>query len=304
MNNRFFFLINPAAGNGRAKKLWPIVQAHLENEGILFDFQFSSYSGEGAKIAQQVASKNYKCYVAVGGDGTFHEMINGLKLGTKQLLTAFVLPIGTGNDFVRMHQIPKWGPEWLQILQKFDKKHHNVGIISFYKNETLQTRYFVNVAGLFYDGYIVKMVAEQKHPIKSSFQYLLLILKYLFRYQPPSGTIQWDNKKVNGKFYTTNIGICAYSGGGMRLVPHANPFGKQFAITIAKSMHPFRVLFSTHFFYNGKVARHPKLSCFQTTKITITPNGDDDVLVEADGEFLGKAPSTVNLEKAGFWLLC
>ena len=304
MNNRLFFILNPVAGNGRAIKLWPEIAAGLKAKGISFDFAKTGHKGHAMAIAKEVAHKGYKCFISVGGDGTFHEMINGLmSANLARPPRVFILPVGTGNDFVREHRIPQWGAAWLQMLLNFQTKSHNVGQLDYYSGTQKLNRYFVNVAGLFYDGYIVRATTVQKKSVSSSFQYLLLILKYLFRYRPPTGRIRWPEGELHGAFYTANIGICRYSGGGMRFVPHAHPFGKQFAVTVARKMHPIRVLLSTPYFYNGKVAQHAKISCFKTNQLSIEPLGDEEILVEADGEFLGQAPCTFSLIRDGFLLV-
>ncbi len=304
MRDKFFFLVNPTSGNGKAKKLWPIIRQTLEEKNIRYDFEKTTCKGDGIRIAEQVVIKNYKAYISVGGDGTFHEMVNGLLLGNATIPPiVFILPIGTGNDFVRTHKIPKWGNDWLQMLQDFKSKEHNAGLLYYQDKQLHKSRYFVNVAGMFYDGYIVKATTSRKKPIASSLQYLGLILKYLFKYKPPKAIIKWNEGEESNAYYTANIGIAKYSGGGMCFVPHADPFGKTFAVTLARTMHPIRVLFSTHYFYNGKVAKHSKLTCFQTTDIAINPL-DMEILIEADGEFLGSAPCKVELVVGAFRLIC
>ena len=305
MTNRLFFIINPTAGNGKAIKLWPTIKEYLRENKLDFDFAKTTCKGDAIQIAKVAASKNYKCYISIGGDGTFHEMINGLmQANLPDLPTAFLLPIGTGNDFVRQHNIPKWGDEWLQMLQNFQKKKHNVGHLTYQDDTGKKSRYFINVAGLFYDGYIVRATTLREKSISSSFQYLLLILKFLFKYQPPKGKITWSEGKLEGAFYTANIGISRFSGGGMRFVPHANPFGNKFAVTVAKDMHPIRVLFSTHYFYNGKVAKHSKITCFETEALSIQPLESKEIHVEADGEYLGIVPCELKLIQGGFLLVC
>ena len=298
-------MINPTAGNGRAKKLWAEVSKRLTAEGLDFDFEETKCKGDATQIIRKATSKNYKCYISVGGDGTFHELINGLmEANLPYLPTAFLLPIGTGNDFVRHHNIPKWGEDWLQMLKNFNIKKHNVGQLTYWNEGKQQSRFFVNVAGMFYDGYIVRATTLRKKPINSSFQYLLLILKFLFKYKPPKGQIIWDNGELSGEYYTVNVGVSRFSGGGMRFVPHANPFGASLAITIAKKMHPIRVLLATHFFYNGKIAKHSKITCFETLRLTINPIASSEIHVEADGEYLGTAPCTFEVVKRAFGLVC
>src|SRR5690606_1005147 len=110
------------------------------------------------------------------------------------------------------------------------------------------------------------------------------------KYKIPFLSVLFDGQKKEGQLLTVNIGICRYSGGGMQLVPHAQPNDGLLALTIAGKINPFMVLLVSPLFYLGKIGWHPKVEFFQTKKIVINPLGNEQVLAEADGEFLGQAP--------------
>ena len=96
-------IINPIAGRGRVKKHWQDVRQGLIEAGIEFDLAETSAPLEAISIAQQAATK-YKTVIAVGGDGTIHEVVNGLLRASKELETIAlgVIPLGNGDDFAKM----------------------------------------------------------------------------------------------------------------------------------------------------------------------------------------------------------
>ncbi len=301
----FFFVVNPRAANGKVgTKIWPQLRARLEASGTNFDFEMTTGRGDGIEIARLRRARNYKCYIAVGGDGTVNEMLNGLlSAGDTSPPVVSVFPVGSGNDFARMHHIPDRIDEWLRILLAFKTRRHNAGIVHYHDDSGIRRRrYFVNVAGLFYDAFVVKAVNGRTKPINSSIQYLAVAVKKLWAYRPAGAVIDWDEGRISGHFYSVNIGICQYSGGGMQFVPHADPSATQLAVTVARRMHPLRVLLSTPYFYNGKVARHRRVDCFHTEKLSIRPT-DGAVHLETDGEFIGYAPCRFELARDAFRLV-
>ena len=158
------------------------------------------------------------------------------------------------------------------------------------KNGKQQKRYFINVAGLAYDAYIAQ--EKEAHPgqIFPKLYYLWMVARYLFKYHLRKASIQFNNITVTDRFYTINIGICRYSGGGMQLVPHANPTDGQLALTIAGPVQKVDILLYTPNIFAGTLHRHPKVAIYQTKKIAIRAEEDSPTLLEADGEFLGETP--------------
>ncbi|MEK7253526.1 MAG: hypothetical protein AAB316_02180, partial [Bacteroidota bacterium] len=167
--------------------------------------------------------------------------------------------------------------------------------LTFFKNGEPQKRLFMNVAGLSYDGFVAKKAEAHGAWVSNKIFYLYLIFRCLFQFRPPRARVVFDEKKVERKFYTINAGICRYSGGGIQLVPHAQPADGKLALTLVNQVSKLEVLLVTPLFYTGKIGWHPAVSFFQTEEIFIETLEGQPILVEADGEFLGEAPVRIGL---------
>ncbi len=103
MSNRFLAIVNPAAGGGRCGKLAGTALARLRTAGVQLDVLETRGPGEATRIAREAYAQGYRRFIAVGGDGTAHEIVNGLfpeaERGERPALG--FLPLGTGNSFLR-----------------------------------------------------------------------------------------------------------------------------------------------------------------------------------------------------------
>lgn len=118
---QIYFIINPKARNGQCLKVWRNVEALLKAERISYLAFFTEYPGHAKIIASQIAANNKdeKILIAVGGDGTMHEVMNGI-VNNKQVTLGFI-PGGSGNDFSRGFLIPSDPPEALKMLIRLIK---------------------------------------------------------------------------------------------------------------------------------------------------------------------------------------
>src|SRR6202158_1380964 len=101
--NRFFAIVNPAAGGGRSAKLAGPALARLREKGLKVDVIASTSPGHTTQLAQEAYDQGYRRFLAVGGDGTAHEIINGVFAGRQSVRRVALgfLPLGTGNSFLR-----------------------------------------------------------------------------------------------------------------------------------------------------------------------------------------------------------
>lgn len=294
LKGKWFFIVNPAAGNGAVQKHWPQVQEHLAALNWPYEFAFTGYKGHAIELAQGALRKGFRYLVAVGGDGTNNEVINGIMRQKKvrpSEITYTLLPIGTGNDWIRTHGIPKAFDQWLLMVAAEHTVQQDVGVVEYQSGGETHTRFFANVAGLAYDAFVVRYAEQRKSRFAGRLIYLALIVSCLFRYKPGKATIRYDGEAETGYFYTINGGVCRYAGGGMQIVPHADPSDGLLALTIARRLTKLGVLLNTWRFYNGSIGKHPKVSLHQVKIIEVESEGPEPVYVEADGEFLGHTPA-------------
>ena len=235
--------------------------------------------------------------LAVGGDGTNNEVINGILSQTSAApaeITYALLPIGTGNDWIKTHGIPKSFEAWLSYFKAGKTKLQDIGLVQyadFHQKEQVRQRYFINVAGMAYDGFIAKALEDQEQKISNPLIYLWFVFKCLFSYKLKKARVQYNGKVYENYCYIINVGICKYSGGGMQLVPHAIPDDGLLALTIAGKLSKLAVIMNTPRFYTGSIGKHSKVETHQSQNIVVEALGEEEILLEADGEFLGTTPA-------------
>lgn len=301
MDQPFWYIIaNPAAGNGAAGRRWSAVERVLQEMGFSYTVKFTEYRGHAIRLVEDAVLKGHRHLLALGGDGTNHEMANGILSQTAVPpadIYYALLPVGTGNDWARTYDIPQHVRQRLLRLREMKTVLQDAGRVTYSRDGETQSRFFINVAGMAYDAYIARQL--DKHRFVNRLQYLLMVGQYLFRYRLTPARLLFDNQTVEDLFYTINVGICRYSGGGMQLVPQAVPDDGLFALTFARRLPKWEVLWSTPRFYNGSLLDHPCVSGLQTARLRVEHIGDIPTLLEADGEFLGETPAEfVILEKA------
>lgn len=293
-SNTYYFIANPAAGKHAVARHWQALQAFLKQNLPNHVTVLTEHRGHAMQLVQEAIQQGYRKIIAVGGDGTNFEVINGILSQTKVPATDILytlLPIGTGNDWIRTHGISKDWNEWLRMLKAERILLQDVGVIKFFNNGKPARRYFVNVAGLAYDAFVVRYAEQYKRWIIHKILYLFMVFRCLFKYRLTRARVTFNDQSINDYFYTINVGICRYSGGGMRLVPHADPTDGKLALTLAKRVSKIGVLLNTYRFYNGTLGEHPQIDLYQTERIRVELLEEGKFLwAEADGEFLGDAP--------------
>ncbi|MEZ4949360.1 MAG: diacylglycerol kinase family lipid kinase [Saprospiraceae bacterium] len=299
LNSKWFVLVNPASGGGKISKLWPEVANRFLEKGIQYEVFYTQKKSHGIELTQQGITSGFRNFIAVGGDGTLNEMLNGFFLQNQipqSELTLTALPLGTGNDWVKTWSIPKDLDTWFEMFGNRKIVTQDVGMVRFKNGNKEGIRYFMNVAGLAYDAFVVEY-AEQRKPKKwGKVFFLFMVLKCLFKYKYPEVSIYYDDQSYKGKIYTINIGICNFSGGGMEIVPHANPQDGKFALTFVKPISKLGVLLNTYRFYNGSIGNHPKVSTSTVEEIQVD-GVRTTVKLEVDGELIGACPSNFTILK-------
>lgn len=286
-------IVNPAAGNGRVGRVWPDVEQALQRLGFSYTVHFTQYKRHAIRLVDDIVLRGGRYLMGIGGDGTNHELVNGIMtqqhVPSDQIHYA-LLPFGTGNDWARQYNLPTDPRRRLAQLQQLHTVWQDVGSVTYYSDGVLAQRYFANVAGMAYDAYVVRQSTEDGH-MRNRLVYLAGILRHLFNYKLQPARLEWETNAVEDYFYTINVGVCRYSGGGMQIVPQAIPDDGLLALTFARRMPKWEIILQTKHFYDGSLLRHPKLTGTQVQQLRVTPLPNTTTLIEADGEFLGEAPA-------------
>ena len=291
----WFVIINPTSGNGRAKKKWPIIKRLLTQHGFHFKYAFTEFSGHAQLLVNQYIKHNILRFISVGGDGTLHGIVNGIMTQTDvpfANIKVGVIPIGTGNDWVKTHQIPRDIKGAIQLIKKEQCLQQDIGKIEFL-NCTLPPVYFNNLAGIGFDAYVVSKVS--KHKNLGAIAYLLAAIISLFSFKNFNSKVITNSEEISGKTLMILIGLCKYSGGGMQLTQQPNPFDGLFDVSIVENLSKFEILKHLPKLFNGKIHTIKRVQHLKTTSLKIYVEPDACLLVEADGELIGTGAIEVSL---------
>lgn len=292
ITSKWFIIVNPKANGGRLESQWKNIQQCLTDSNIDFFDKKTTHQNHATELAKEAIQNGFRKIIAVGGDGTGNEVANGIlqqQIIPSAEITFALLPVGTGNDWIKTHKIPKDLNTWIEVLKKEKTIFQDAGFIRCIFNEKKIERYFINVAGMAYDAFGVRL-SEGKNWRFPKIQYLLLALRGLFKYKIHRAKLTFDDKEVVDFFYIINVGICKYSGGGMQLVPHAIPDDGQFALTFARKLSKLAVILNTYRFYNASLLQHSKVEGFFTKKVRVETMDNEPTGVEVDGEYIGETP--------------
>jgi YegS/Rv2252/BmrU family lipid kinase len=292
MSNPWFIIANPIAGNRKFSIQWKEIQQLLNNKNIDYSFAFTQFSKHEIELAQNAIQQGFRNIISIGGDGTLHHVVNGIMLQRyvkTSDITIGVIPLGTGNDWIKTYNIPNDVEKAIEIIHHKKTILQDIGVIET-KNKS--KTYFNNVAGLGYDGYIVHKLKTLKH--FGSIAYLLSGLAGLLFYKKTIFKITFNNKTIKAKCLMTLVGICKFSGGGMQFTKDVNTADGLFDITIAKNLNIFDLLVNIKKLYDGNIVHHKKVETYKTKLITVIPQTSKP-FIQADGELIGTGKVTLKI---------
>ncbi|MEM6262113.1 MAG: diacylglycerol kinase family protein, partial [Bacteroidota bacterium] len=242
-DQKWAIILNPAAGKGRGLKAWPALRSGLEASEI--DYRIFESPGPG-KIAEQVTTAlkaHFRDLIVIGGDGTNFEVINSLiaypDMESTTCRLAFY-PAGTGNDWARSLGIPRKSNSWIELLNSENFRFHDLGWVTFYQGNKQGKQYFLNVAGIGFDAYVVEKYL-QKMPF-GKLSYLSGLLQGLVSYTYPTLHVKAGPTEYLTPAYLMAVGIGRFFGGGMKICPHAGHGSGEFGVTLIRDLPKWQIV--------------------------------------------------------------
>ena len=289
--NTWFLIVNPNAGNKNFKKSWNKIKYLLKFKNIQYSFAITQYTKHETILIKEVIKKGYRNIISVGGDGTLHHVVNGIMtqryIKTSEIKLG-IIPLGTGNDWIKTYNIPNSIEKSIDIIKKNSTIFQDIGCITLQNGKK---EYFNNLGGIGYDGYVVKNLNYLKKI--GSLAFLLSGLYSLFSYKKTKYSISIKNKTIQEKCLMIIFGICKYSGGGLRITENPNPTDGLLDITIVKDISFFDVLINLPKLYNGTIVHHKKVDNYKVKDVKIINNYNS--IIEADGEIIGNDSLNVSI---------
>lgn len=284
MGDECFVIVNLLAGRGRCRRLWPAIEHALRRSKLSFRYAFTEAPGAAIAVAQR-AARDFPIVVAVGGDGTIHEVATGL-MGTSATLG--IIPAGTGNDFVKMLGIPPQDPlRAIPILEAGHTRRVDVGRVG--------ERYFVNGLGLGLDGAVAWRVFHSwRWPWLAHWIYLYAAVREALFFRSSTLAVSAPSWERSGTLMM--LGVCngQYLAGDFRLAPHAEIDDGLFDVYLIADMPPLRRILQIPKARRGEHLKLPEVQLHRAPWVEIS--SEIPLLGHLDGEPIEFPPGKLRVE--------
>jgi len=293
LQEKWYAIVNPVAGSGKGLTDWPLISKLLRDNHIYHDYVFTEYKHHATELVVEAINAGYRKVIIVGGDGTIHEVVNGIfiqaEVPTQDVLVA-VIAVGTGNDWIRMFGIPRKYSEAIKSITAGHSFLQDVGTISYQEAGYRQNRYMANVAGIGFDATVNRRYNRLKEMGKrGKWLYIWSTFKTVLAYRSTGVKVWVDGELAeNNLVYSAAIGIGKYNGGGMIPMPEAVADDGLLDMTVIGRISMLGLLFRFKSLYNGKIYRNSMISHRRGRNIRV--ESSPEIAVEVDGEALGYSP--------------
>jgi diacylglycerol kinase (ATP) len=264
------FIINPSAGHGNYKQIIHDIETIFSGSGFCYDIAMPSYQGEATLLAREFAS-NHDIVVAVGGDGTINEVLNGL-IGTDTIFG--IIPAGTGNGIAREFGLPFNPKEACKTILSGHIKWMDVG--------NADGRYFMGFAGTGFDAMIARFAGELRGPFRGIWVYFYAGLMLFHRYKPQLLRIKIDSELVEVRPLIVAIANTKRYGGRALIAPDATPDDGLFDVCVIRSMGTLSLIRHLPKLFNGKHVNLSYVKIYKGENVTI--QADEPIPFHIDGE--------------------
>lgn len=281
---RLVFIINPAAGNGRALKKWEALQKELTGD---YQFYLTNYTRHAVELVQALDPDIHTLLIAIGGDGTVHEVIEGALNRPRFAIAA--LSAGSGNDFGRSYTSVTSLEEIEALLGSSGQMSMKFGMLQTETNSYI----FVNNAGFGFDAEVVYQTNRSLWKKRlnrfglGKLAYYGVVVKELLTFETATIELTVDGQEhVIPKAWFLVVCNQPYFGGGMKISPNSNPADDLLEVTVVSDISRWKLLllFGTVF-----IGWHTKLQAVkqfsgQSCQFTVSR----PMIGHTDGEYCGR----------------
>ncbi|UCH60429.1 MAG: diacylglycerol kinase family lipid kinase [Anaerolineales bacterium] len=293
---RYKIIVNPVSGRGAGERSIPVIKHHLENLQLDFDLVISERPGHAIELALQASKEMYHAVVAVGGDGTANEVINGLAMSKITQTTASalgVLAVGRGNDFAYGMTIPHSLQLGCEILANDNRRPIDIGKIT--GGDYPEGRYFGNGVGIGFDAVVGFEAAKMKR-IQGFLSYLVAALRtILLYYKAPTILIEIDDQSTQLDALMVSIMNGQRMGGVFMMAPQALPDDGNLTVCIARQVSRPTILRLIPSFMSGTQNIHTSVNSTEARTIKVSAL-QGTLPAHADGETICEQGTQLMIE--------
>lgn len=290
----YYFIVNPNSRSGKGVKVWQQVESELESTPVEYRVYFTSHCGHATELAREISSQKGKhTIIALGGDGTVNEVINGI-MDFDRITFAYI-PTGSSNDFARSLGLPTSPVEAVKnILSPTYYTRLDLGQVEYEGN----SRLFAVSCGLGFDAAVCHeaLVSKIKKFLNriglGKLTYVGIALHQIFTLGAPPITFDIDNslKTTLSKAFFVAVMNCAYEGGGLKMCPKAVPTDGHLDVCAVKHLNKLLLAMILPTAYSGNHVHFRRWVHIKKGK-EISISSTFPLPLHTDGEPLGNPKS-------------
>lgn len=309
-SGKWMAVVNVFAASRKAGSIWKNAAVMLEEAGVPYKARFTGGEMNATALSRKSAAEGYRNFIAVGGDGTIHDVLNGIGEYVASAegvsfsdFTLAVIPVGSGNDWVKSVGVPRDIREAVRLVAEGVRRKQDVVKVSVLdaadlEAEPLTVSYMANIAGVGLDARVCEIVNRKKEQGKRGKKLYVSALLYCIRHRVPvRASIVCDGVEIfNGKYLSIAFGTGKFSGGGMRQTPLAVIDDGLTDVTVIPDIPLMTIAKEVPKLFTGTFHKVDVLTQARCRKVTVIPAKEADAEpVEVDGEVIGRAPVTMEV---------
>ncbi|WP_297704444.1 diacylglycerol kinase family protein [uncultured Eudoraea sp.] len=281
--------------NNRLAKVLPRLDQYCQqtNTGSV-QFISTLRKKHAIELAKQATENGCDYMVAVGGDGTLHEVINGMlqsNIPANEYPAIGLLPFGSANDFARTARISNSIEELIALIQSNTTQKIDLGKIII--QQTQETRHFINIAGVGLGSEVAQNLEQSSSMLGPGFNYFKHIIKGFLSYVKKEVSCTSNTWQWKGKLLQMAVANGRYFGNDICIAPDAKLTDGQFQVTIFGDLSIWDYLKNLGNLKKGVKINLPQVSYHDANEVLLESN--DSCGIEADGEYVGLAPATISV---------
>jgi diacylglycerol kinase (ATP) len=291
-----FFVVNRVAAGGKTGSVWPAIEEELRSLGLSFDYRFTEAPNHATALAREAVEQAYEMVVAVGGDGTVNEVVNGLMApgADKAGATLGVIITGRGSDLARTIGIPSDYTEACARLASERTMTVDLGLVTFHQEGEQRQRYFVNVGGGGFDAEVAHRANRAPNFMGGTIPYLTSLVTTLLAYRNKAIELILDDQEpIRMVANSVVVANCQYFGGGMKVAPGADPNDGLFDVIVIGDIDKIEFLMTVPKVYDGTHITHPQVDTYRAKRVEV--HSEQDLLLQVEGEVCGHTPLTFDM---------
>lgn len=290
----YLYIVNPISGKGRGKKVIPIIKS-LQNNKDNIQIIETKYPLHATEIVKKIKVLP-DLLVSVGGDGTLNEIINGINTGEDNRIT--VLPVGSGNDFVKNFNFSKNIKDTLSFIHNPSMQkitNVDIGYLNFTENasNSIKSHRFINSTGIGFDAQVGYLKQSNKN-LTGIISYFYAVIHALFNFNMINVELEFNKNKILGRKLMVSIGNGISSGGGFYLNPNAIVDDGLLDMSVFDQVTRKRLLTALPMALFNKIEKVHEAKLYKSDKYKI--NLKLPAFLHCDGEIISKKLKTAEIK--------